>query len=1835
MAHGSTDSCFRNARSVDLEPDGGNDARFVRMTFTNSGATISGRLFEVAEGRSGHSVLQYVVGGDDPQAFPVHFEVVRTVSWDDPGHLVDDQPCVIGQALRDDGHDHAAGDGYVYFERARYDATAYDRLARDGPILPVNEDTEADVDDDMVVVWYQLSSTGVAWPYKPVRYDCQWPSDPAKLIIANQRGSGALDPEEFPEPTIYHQSDPSKPGYNPNEEQAVFFPPQGAAEAKALFALRSDLNTVATSEPFALLKHRDPDTEEWTFTVYQVVAEEGSDIFRYTGTAGTLIQPPYPLSTMPVCEPSSGVSGPFWEDYKGSLWAKAAGPDEAAAEVKLRYFYRLPNDVWYDLDGDGVPDAEEGTCLPWLDRLPGGTPGTPVDVAYMINWPEDVPELSVGETLRTAKRGLPDIDPQDSVEVIHDEAGVKLLDPLSPRAVTLAELPEDISAQNESGTLVFVDLPFHLRARVSYEPFNSTLSFKGYVEDMGAGEPLLLPNIMSSRERDQLLGLSTDSAYRAAVNALHEATRAQLEGQTKLVGGNKALTAADQVIAPGYVTLAFQNDESLDPLPVSLAVMKVACPLYQGAIKVIPSDNVFDERLTLRHSGDFGGDPDAITFEWRFSPDTNGSAPDGPIEDWQRFPTEPANGKGAVDITIEGPGLLTLSDNWFSVRYRGYEACGGTDTLSAWAGSPGGTIAEPQPQLAEGWIKRVTKGLNPFEARVKDFHKSETNTYASMLIQAGQRYEGDIALTNNPDAINSVGLIEAYTTVLKRGQRLSIDGTPAVDYGPANTALLNAASRIADLYTLLGNEAFADASDPTIGFSTTSNEYGTLAPSIFSFQNQLVSLLEEELVLLRGRDATRGPVNVRPVYNRLFPNFTVGDGEVAYAHNYNLDDLDDDGDEDEADALIQYPQGHGDAWGHYLTAIKTYYTLLRHENYTWVPRTESVLVAGVPLEVDYLDERKFARVAAAKARTGAEIVNLTYRQHYVEDPNGQWQGYKDSDQERAWGLAGWARRAGQGAYFDWVVGNAIVPAEDLDSTHTGIEKIDRSTTLELPEIASHFQAIQAQLDRADQGLNPLGVAHGAVPFDIAPSEIDAGQTHFEQIYSRAVDAMNNAIAVFNHANQQSQLLRRHQDTLEDFRRNVEDREVDFTNRLIEIFGYPYPDDIGPVGTYPNGYDGPDIYHYMYTDPSELMGSASSKVETYTVRFTELQVGPDGGLSSSDKDVTYHLSTSGLGHVKPPHFTRPRRAPGEIQLARSDLLQTKARYERALVDYDNLLEQIEDQASLLRAQHNANLEEINILNSSLQSQTSLNALIRTARERQLGQRTGARVATLIANAMAEFLPTSVGFSTDPTSAARGGIRLAGALASELLSQSADVTSLVEQDHHQAKEHAQALTQISLTTNRNDIAALQQFLQLEGSVRQEALLRLEIYTLQETLQQAAGRYMATLSRGERLLQERIRFRRETASQVQQARYEDMAFRIFRNDALQKYRAQFDLAALYVYLAARAYDFETNLLGSDSQAGQAFLTDIVRQRNIGQIEGGQPLTGSGLADPLARMRANFAVLDGQLGFNNPQTETNRFSLRKERFRISNAHSANSEWQEMLERHRVADLWQVPEFRRYCIPFAPESDGPQPGIVLPLSTNITSGLNYFGWPLGGGDSFYSPTNFTTKIRSIGVWFGNYSNVGLSNTPRVYLVPVGVDVMRTPTGNDLATREWQVVNQSLPLPFPILQTHLDDRDFIPMNDGLRENIADIRRFADFRAHHDSGQFNDAEVINNHRLVGRSVWNTRWLLIVPGATLLANQNEGLDRFIYGREVSGGNGERDGNGVTDVLMFFQTYAFAGN
>ncbi len=1850
---------------IDLTSSGNYSNVVLEATTTDAdpAAIASNRTFSASF--PGTSFL--LLSSSDPSSNAIRFQFVRSITWNDSAYLYDDAPATVGQPIADPGgfHDPAAGSPEVVLASGAYcPAPVFIPATRTGTIIPVNSRDPSNPAHDLVVGFYQRGtllydpvtglsvSNNIFWPYKPVRFDPQWPTNAPHLVVASEQGTGAIDPAQYVNWDLYYQNDPTLPGFNPNDEHALRLPVPGTT-GLGVFALRSDLGTPQTSQPFVLIRYQDPASGgQWRMKLWQVVAQEAPWSFQRPATAGLLLQPPYPLN-LSLLGPSPqtiGVSGPYWQDRKLFFWAKAAGNDGGHADIVMHFFYLMHPSFFYP----GTNPPPVGASVPFLD-LAAGTPGTPIDVDFDTVWPALLPELRLGETLVTLKNGLPDIKSQDSVEVVYQQAqalgqgsSVKLIDPTREYHVPLATAP---AAADNNG--IFQALPATLQSRFYYDKVNQWLRFKGQFIQPAAGEYYLLLNVLTGRELNSILALSSDPAFQQAVNNLAAVVTNLTEISPNASNFDSMALSAGQASAPGYVTVAFANSTNLPPAqqgdPISLAVLKVACPPYRGEIKIpaldpaaaIQSVNPFDERLTLRHSGDFAGKPESYIFDWRaMPPQPDGSVPPGPYEQWPAFPTQPGNGQGAVDITISGPGLFTLSDNFFVCRYKPV-----ANPLCANASNVPGWSDWTAPMIAPGWISRVLAGINPFDSRVQSYQNSTANTVVSMISQAGKPYGGPIAL--NGQNANSFGLIETYETVLRRGEDLSINGSPPVNYGPANDELLRVAGQLSDLYMLLGNEAFADAEDPTIAFGTSDQTYGAEATSIHCFMNQTASLMEEELDLLRGRDDTKLPsAHSPPVYNRLTWNFTQGvdGGEVAYALNYNIRPATGNvsGTISAADAAALYPQGHGDAWGHYLSALKNYYRLLRNPNFTWVPTVDTILVSGQPLQVGYEHERKFAAAAAARARAGAEIVNLTYRNAYVEDPAGQWQGYTDTDTNRAWGVSEWGSRAGQGAFFDWVTANALLPPVDSDPTHTGIQKVDRTTISEIRDIVSALGDIQTKVDQADSGLNPLGLAKNVVPFDIDPNLISQGQTHFEQIYNRAVTALNNAIAVFNRANNCTQLLRQQADTVSDFQKKVTDQEADFDSRLIEIFGYPYAEDIGAGGAYPTGYIGPDIYHFNYVDGPTITGETNPPTQTMLITMRDIDVGPDGSPVYTDHTVAYNLSSQSLSLVKPAGWTS-RQAPGQIQMAYSDLLQAYTRFQKALTDYNNLLSQIGDRANLLNIQYAVAANEIQILYQNEGTQEGLDQHIEAAKKIADMDTLAAKKITLISDAQLEALPKVVGIATDPSGGFRAIIKTAEAVAALHAEEEAAGAQQVQMQYEHDKEIASLQEQIFLTANKDQAeltADLQQFVQL---VRQESSMRLELFNADEVLQQTVGRYSAAVASGQRLLDDRLRFRQETAAQVQQYRYKDMAFRIFRNDALQKYRAQFDLAAMYVYLSARAYDYETNLKKGDPRGpGSDFMTSIVRAQALGIIQNGLPQTGpasgdAGLSDPMARMNLNWQlVLKGQLGFNNPQIETGRFSLRSELFRVQASSGGSKTWRDTLTGSVVDNLLTLPEFKRFCIPFQPQLAA-EPAIVIPFATTINFGENFFGWPLAPGDSTYDSTHFATKVRSVGVWFANYNNTALSSTPHVYLFPVGEDVMRSPSSDVGDIRQWKIIDQALPVPFPLSSASLNDPSWFPgafgSGDQFTEPLENLRQYPEFRAYNDSGTFDPTQVISNNRLIGRSVWNTRWLLIIPAGELLADRNEAIQRFINGSLLP--NGTRDGNGVSDIKIFFQTYAYSGN
>ena len=121
------------------------------------------------------------------------------------------------------------------------------------------------------------------------------------------------------------------------------------------------------------------------------------------------------------------------------------------------------------------------------------------------------------------------------------------------------------------------------------------------------------------------------------------------------------------------------------------------------------------------------------------------------------------------------------------------------------------------------------------------------------------------------------------------------------------------------------------------------------------------------------------------------------------------------------------------------------------------------------------------------------------------------------------------------------------------------------------------------------------------------------------------------------------------------------------------------------------------------------------------------------------------------------------------------------------------------------------------------------------------------------------------------------------------------------------------------------------------------------------------------------------------------------------------------------------------------------------------------------------------------------------------------------------------------------------------------------------------------------------------------------------PTSRNLETRVWNVVDQKIPPPFKTGVADLADPNWIPAVDSLQGSLGEIRRYSSFLAYPSDTDISG--VWKDMRLVGRSVWNTQWLLVIPGRALLGDATAGLDEFI--------------SKVTDIQLTFETYASSGN
>lgn len=1212
---------------------------------------------------------------------------------------------------------------------------------------------------------------------------------------------------------------------------------------------------------------------------------------------------------------------------------------------------------------------------------------------------------------------------------------------------------------------------------------------------------------------------------------------------------------------------------------------------------------------------------------------------------------------GGSANSIAGNTLLVFSDNYFTMRYKpkaGLNMVASSDTWSDWM----------EPVLVESWVKRVLDGINPFNQRNTDLYNNPVSTDVSILTQAGKRWEGDVAL--NLNNINDFGLIEIYETVLNRVKAQSIDA--GVSTTAVNQTLQLAAGYLSDLYMTLGNEAWDDAQNPTLLIDGQLDST-QISSARFSFEGQVATMMEETLGLLRGRDDFGTRTTVAPAYNRLYWNYINGieSGEPIYAVNYDIREkagsANANGVIDAADAQAMFPQGHGDAYGHYLTALTGYYKLLTNQNFNWVPQAETVSVLGQTVEVDYKDERKFAGAAAALARTGMDILDFTSRNDHQDGEEYGWSHFHEAksnsstDTTRHWGVDEWASRSFQGTYYNWITANAMLP--DLDTTHEGVEKIDRTTVPELNELASTGSQILELCAGLQAHLNPLGLAYDAMAFDISPSEVAAGKSHFDQIYERAVKASVNAKNAFHQAGLMNQQLRRQNNSQDDYNAAVVRQEEAYEYQLIALYGTPYAGDIGPGKLYAKGYSGPDLYHSYFIDrPSPIVNTDS----TVTVSFREpVDTNPFSDWTLEDPyarlntpgqytNRTYTISKFSFGQFSDTVASGlgRRGQTGEIQAALLDGYEAQVNLRDSAATFNKLLNRFNRDYQLY-SEFNSDFETADATASANSDKAGV---IRNA---AFSLSTAASAAMFyydytgaLAAAAAEALPTDVGTSVDVSAPARGALELAGetaALVSGIIGLTSEASAaLLEMQASNFDDAAASIMDDYTRTSANK----QHIVELERLYDEVVATGFEMTRRLTQMQRASEKVSRLYADASHLLNERESFRQRAASVIQGYRTRDVVYRDLRNEELSQYKGLFDLAQTFTYLAAKAYDYETGLL--DTTQGEAVVNEVIGTYSVGDFDGDKPVESTsgdvGLAGVLGQLNDEWSIVKGRLGINNPDRNGTVFSLRQELFRIRTDQPTaddNTVWKQILQQHIMSNVLNDPDVGIYCNNIRKANGTAVPGMVIPFSTTIEQGLNFFGWPLAAGDHAYTQSNFATKIASAGLVFRGYVGMdayatgafgaagpassapnALSATPYAYLIPAGVDTMRSPPlGDTNIIRSWSVKDQAIPLPRNLGANLFSSNQFFTPDGSLNEDLWIRRKHGAFRAVNDPAYFYSSipAEFTNSRLIGRSVWNSQWKIVIPAYSLLNDEQTALDRFTQS--------------VTDIQLFLRSYSNSGN
>ncbi|MBR4253435.1 MAG: hypothetical protein IKQ15_14220, partial [Kiritimatiellae bacterium] len=809
----------------------------------------------------------------------------------------------------------------------------------------------------------------------------------------------------------------------------------------------------------------------------------------------------------------------------------------------------------------------------------------------------------------------------------------------------------------------------------------------------------------------------------------------------------------------------------------------------------------------------------------------------------------------------------------------------------------------------------------------------------------------------------------------------------------------------------------------------------------------------------------------------------------------------------------------------------------------------------------YQDEEKFADAVANLARTGLDAMDLTVRKHW-RDNGGAAGGYRDADPEQAFGYGEWATRTGLAAAYGWMAANALLPTNDApyaDFTDRGIAKIDRTTAAQLPLVCSTVRALENRLAATEAGLNPLGLDDRAIPFDLDPDRLAAKDSHFEQILERAERALANCKTALDfanvHGNRIAQLSKEETSLVDE----ITERELAYNAQLIAIYGTPYESDIGPGGTYPQGYEGPDLYNYSYMDlePFALDELTTHFTNSWTLQwgnaagFCDLEISKDaaGNLylqgfelgenlndyaSEVDADtlafllpylpaelrkilagegkqtapiqysLEYNVSEGGI-RAKPPVLTGVRATEGSIQAAYRKYLIAYKEADAAMFDIDVKWLTMNEVWSQLKIKLGMHLPQkiLQMLGSEVALSTAIalkDDALQTAKDTyehlyKVNSLTAASVPIVTGAG------TTVVASPQAVAVAAAAPGLVAGLNGQMLligelKSAKTRTELVKT----FVDVVAGLYELANTLYDGIIELRDNLLMAALAYDGAVVAATEKYG---ALANAEAAYRAEVYKGDLLQQERAAWRAKIANQATMRRYLDMYNRVGRNAALAKYSTAFDTAQRYVWELAKVYDYETGLLSSDPQSGRKFLADIVSTRSLGQegVATGSNDDDAGLYDIVHRMKENWAVLKGRFGINNPDKPEKWFSLRYELFRIRPDAAGDAAWRRELRKHWVDDIRADAEIVRHCqLPPAEAGAAPEPGLVIPFGTAVNNAENFFGRTLQGGESQFSPADYATKIAAVGVDFPGYERLTAQTAGGLAVEP---NVYLVPVGSD------------------------------------------------------------------------------------------------------------------------------------